>query len=257
MGKLFRMINIVEPIGRGLYGRLHFRKDGSLDTHASHWNDGLEVVMDGFKPRVMDKDGHKYDLNAYPRGDIHLQGTPRGSSPLYSGDRGEWEGLRVRDAWQESWAFQLALWFESYYFWLWYKMTRKVRIVKDWIVLTVLEALRKTGSMVDGRTFRNNSPVGAVVQISSSPVSDLGDETWRNYWAEKLAKEDQGSRDLAVKLASQISCSDDCSSLGQDQFEFRKFMEAAVAADPDSPWQAVLAKVREWERSTWVHKQRR
>ena len=83
-----------------------------------------------------------------------------------------------------------------------------------------------------------------MVQVSSSPVSGLGDETWRNYWVEKLAKGDQSSRKLAVELASQISCPDDCSSLGQDQLEFRKFIESAVAVDPDSPWQTVLAKVR-------------
>jgi tetratricopeptide (TPR) repeat protein len=166
--------------------------------------------------------------------------------------------------------FTPALWFDSYYCRLWEKMTRKVKIARDWIVLNVPEAFRKTGysgqgigyredasrkledvdgqwSMVDGRISESNSPVGAVVQVSSSPVSDLGDETWRNYWAGRLAKRDQGSRDLAAKLASQILCSEDCSSLGPDQIEFRKFMESAVEADPGSPWQAVLARVGESE----------
>jgi hypothetical protein len=148
------------------------------------------------------------------------------------------------------WRRITALWFESDYYWLWYKMTLKVKHALELIVVNIHALLKIVGTVVDSQkaVYENKgSPVGAVVATASSPMSSssLTDTTWQEYWEKLLAEHSERSEKLATQLAQLASNPVSCGP-GQScaqQKEFIAFVAGKVSGDPDSPWRAVWEKV--------------
>ena len=177
---------------------------------------------------------------------------------------------------ERTWQRIVALWFEPYYYWLWEKMTRKIKIARDWIIVNLrklLDAVRaaegeenirrdtlglrssiSSGQASDERSFdfaqdflrsrttkdqteTTNLPVGAVVQVSSSPFGDLTDDTWLNFWEGKLAKNDAASEKLAGDLAQRAL------KEGPDGVQFLQIVKQKLVDNPNSAFKKVGEKI--------------
>ena len=64
MGKLFRVVEIVSPAG-GTCGRLHFDKDGDLDSRKSYVREEIEAAVEGFKVNIKAPGGGRYHRIGY------------------------------------------------------------------------------------------------------------------------------------------------------------------------------------------------
>ena len=174
-----------------------------------------------------------------------------------------------------------ALWFEDDYYWLLEKMMLKVKIVRVWIVLNVPEALKKAGarvqlrrqlrwvgvpadieggasggsgyrgngskkleevnglwSMVHGQISNGNSPVGAVVHASVEAKGSPLEHDWHRFYTNKLDPLTPNHEKYFPWFVANF--------MDPDKADWQEFRQQ-VEADPGSPWQTVLVKVREFE----------
>ncbi|MBI5416194.1 MAG: hypothetical protein HZA29_05205, partial [Candidatus Omnitrophica bacterium] len=170
--------------------------------------------------------------------------------------------LVIRPSFRE---FIRALWFEDYYYWLWYKMTRRARKAREQVVFNVPEALKKAGaisdvrfslsrspdrnavdrregngrwSMVDGQTAEVSPPVGAVVHASEQAKGSPLEQDWYRFYTNKLDPLTPNHEKYFPWFVANF--------MDPDKTDWQEFRQQ-VEADPGSPWQTVLVRVREEE----------